>query len=113
MRYSKGEKVAESQVSTPLQPQQLKITYFESGYPATQNDLLIVYVHILDKEGTVCPTNHATVRLSVEGGEIIGPDTFQAQAGIASFLIQTHHAKELSIKAHTEQLDAQRTISLK
>lgn len=111
--YNKGKKVVESHVSTPLQPQQLKIEYFESGYPATQNDLLIVYVHILDKKGTICPINDSIVHLNVEGGEIIGPNSFQSKAGIASFLVRTHKAEALSIKAHTKRLSARRKINLK
>ena len=40
---------------------------------ATKNDLLIVYVRMLDKQGVLCPVNGIPVELSVQGGEIVGP----------------------------------------
>lgn len=98
--YHQGKKVAEYTVKTPGVPERLDITYFESGKPATKNDLLIVYVRMLDKQGVLCPVNGIPVELSVQGGEIVGPTSYPLEAGVASFLVRTGEISENQYKCY-------------
>ena len=45
--------MARHTVKTPGEVSALQISYFESGKPAAKNDLLIVYVSLVDKDGTL------------------------------------------------------------
>lgn len=108
--YCKGEKVTSCTVHTPGQSARLSIDYFESGRPATINDLLIVYVRLEDAIGTLCPVNGEEVSLQVEGGTIIGPATYKTEAGIASFLVQTANAPKLKLTASAGYLKAQKAL---
>ena len=51
--YKEGREVARHAVKTPGEVSALQISYFESGKPAAKNDLLIVYVSLVDKDGTL------------------------------------------------------------
>lgn len=112
--YQKGKKVAEYSVRSYGTPNKLHIEYFESGMPATTDDLLIVYVRLLDKKGTLCLLNGVEVKLEVEGGKVVGPNSFQTESGIASFLVSTGKDKKLSIHATAKDgMKADTTIKLK
>jgi beta-galactosidase len=97
-----GKVVARTHVSTPEKPSCLEITYFESGKPAATNDLLIVYVNLLDSKGTRCVKDSSKTTLTIQaGGKIISPKTIQAEAGIASFLVKTADTPKLTLTATT------------
>ena len=101
--YINGKKVVSQQRLTPEQPQKLRISYFESGQKAGRNDLLIVYVELLDKNGTLCVESSGLVNISVSNGsQVIGPKEINAEAGIASFLVQTGNVNKLEIEAKAE-----------
>ena len=108
-----GKKVAEYEIKTPGEPQQLEIGYFESGYPAAKNDLLIVYVSLKDKNGTLVPVNDIPVRLEVEGGRIRGPEWFATEAGIAAFLVETGEVKTLQLRASAEGMQGMKKLGLR
>lgn len=111
--YKEGREVARHAVKTPGEVSALQISYFESGKPAAKNDLLIVYVSLVDKDGTlVFGENRREVTLRVRGGVIKGPDHVTAEAGIASFLVQTGEADKLTLKAESEGLGTQKTWTL-
>lgn len=110
--YSKGKKVSESIVTTPGEPVRLHISYFESGRSASKDDLLIVHVSLLDKRGVLCPLNAIPVRLSLEGGEIVGPSAYQTESGIASFLVRTADASKLKFEATSGTMQKVRTLNL-
>lgn len=110
--YQNGKEVARHRVKTPAQPHHLDITYFESGRPAAVNDLLIVHVSLHDAAHTLCPINGTPVSLSVEGGEVAGPASYDTEAGIASFLVRTGTAKKLSLTASSGQLKATKNLKL-
>ena len=97
--YQNGKKVSEYVVRTPGEPAKLHIEYFESGVPASTDDLLIIYVCLLDKKGAPCLLNGTEVNLEVEGGEIAGPCSFKTESGVASFLVSTGKGKKLSLHA--------------
>lgn len=110
--YQQGEKVTEQLIRTPQTPQTLDITYFESGRRAAKRDLLIVHVRLTDVAGTLCPTNEVPVALSVKGGEIVGPTVYATEAGVASFLVQTHTSTQLKIEASAKEMKATKIIKL-
>ncbi len=101
--YIGGKQITSDKRLTPSVPVKLQIDYFESGCKAGKDDLLIVYVHVLDKNGTLCvENNQETIRLSVnKGNEVVGPATMKTEAGIASFLVRTGNVKSLSIEAES------------
>ena len=108
--YKEGREVARHAVKTPGEVSALQISYFESGKPAAKNDLLIVYVSLVDKDGTLAfGENRREVTLCVRGGVIKGPDHVTAEAGIASFLVQTGEADRLTLEAASQGLTAQKT----
>lgn len=111
--YRYGKKVAEYEVKTPGEPQQLEIDYFESGCPAANNDLIIVYVRLKDKQGTLVPVNNIPVRLEVEGGRVRGPELFHSEAGIAAFLVETGEGKYIQLRASGEGMQVSEKIGLR
>lgn len=113
--YKNGKAVAEHVVCTPGVAGKMDITYFESGVPASTDDLLIVYVRLLDENGVLSfGDNRTKVSLEViEGGAIMGPATIQAEAGIASFLVKTGMKTKLILKASGTGMATTKTIKLK
>lgn len=107
-----GKRVAHTAVRTPGTPSALQLTYFESGRPAAQRDLLIIYVTLTDANGTPCHDNGRTVTLTATGGTIEGPATTQTEDGIASFIVRTSDAKTLNLHAVSNGLEASRKIKL-
>lgn len=99
--YKDGKAVAEHVVRTPGAVEAMDITYFESGVSASCRDLLIVYVNLKDLQGTGCfGENNREVKLEVlQGGELRGPATIKAEAGVASFLVATTDSPMLVLKA--------------
>ena len=112
--YKDGKAVAEHVVRTPGAVEAMDITYFESGVPASCYDLLIVYVNLKDLHGTDCfGENNREVRLEVlQGGEVRGPATIKAEAGVASFLVATADSQTLVLKAVSGNLEASRKLKL-
>ena len=107
-----GRRVATATVVTPKAPTQLRLSYFESGVPASRNDIIIVYATLLDDRKTPCHTNNTNISLVVEGGTIMGPSTFKTQDGVASFIVQTNDNNMLKLTASGKNLK-QHTLTLK
>ena len=113
--YKDGKAVAEHVVRTPGAVEAMDITYFESGVSASCRDLLIVYVNLKDLQGTGCfGENNREVKLEVlQGGELRGPATIRAEAGVASFLVATTDSPMLVLKAVSGNLETMRKLKLK
>ena len=113
--YKDGKAVAEHVVRTPGAVEAMDITYFESGVSASFRDLLIVYVNLKDLQGTGCfGENNREVKLEVlQGGELRGPATIKAEAGVASFLVATTDSPMLVLKAVSGNLETMRKLKLK
>lgn len=113
--YKDGKVVAEHVVRTPGAVEAMDITYFESGVSASCRDLLIVYVNLKDLQGTGCfGENNREVKLEVlQGGELRGPATIKAEAGVASFLVATTDSPMLVLKAVSGNLETMRKLKLK
>lgn len=98
--YIKGRKKVSDKRITPQKASNLEISYFESGYKASKNDLLLVYIRILDDQGTLCTDNTDLVRLFVDQDHVIqGPQSTAAVAGIATFVVRTGCANSINMKA--------------
>lgn len=110
--YIRGRKVAESMIRTPEEPSVLEIGYFKSGRAAAKNDLLIVYVRLKDANGTLVPRNGIPVDLQVEGGKVMGPQRYDTEAGVASFVVATEMAGRLTVNAVGGGLQARKSIRL-
>jgi beta-galactosidase len=102
--YVGGHKVATETVRTPQTPEHLSIGYFEEGRPAAKRDLIIVYVRLEDKNGTLCPINGEKITLTVEGGKIMGPETVETEAGVASFLVRTGDDGKLRLNGYLKSV---------
>lgn len=102
-------------VRTPGSVEAMDITYFESGVPASADDLLIVYVHLKDRQGTDCfGENKRKVKLEVlQGGELRGPAEVKAEAGVASFLVATTDSPVLVMKAVSGNIETKSELKLK
>ena len=113
--YKDGKAVAEHVVRTPGAVEAMDISYFESGVSASCRDLLIVYVNLKDLQGTGCfGENNREVKLEVlQGGELRGPATIKAEAGVASFLVATTDSPMLVLKAVSGNLETMRKLKLK
>ena len=113
--YKDGKAVAGHVVRTPGAVEAMDITYFESGVSASCRDLLIVYVNLKDLQGTGCfGENNREVKLEVlQGGELRGPATIKAEAGVASFLVATTDSPMLVLKAVSGNLETMRKLKLK
>lgn len=113
--YKDGKAVAECMVRTPGSVEAMDITYFESGVPASADDLLIVYVHLKNRQGTDCfGENKREVKLEVlQGGELRGPAEVKAEAGVASFLVATTDSPVLVMKAVSGNIETKSELKLK
>ncbi|WP_290080893.1 hypothetical protein [Bacteroides acidifaciens] len=78
-----------------------------------KNDLLIVYISLVDKQGVLCPVNGIPVELSVQGGEIVGPASYQLEAGVASFLVRTDEASKVCINAAGNGLSIRKNLKIR
>ena len=109
-----GKAVCEQTVKTPANANSLSVSYFESGKPASVNDLLIVYVHIIDENGTLCVNDSSNITCTViEGASVVGSNSINAEAGIASFLVKTGKSKNLVLKVKSTFDEQEKTITLK
>lgn len=113
--YINQQKVTEQVVKTPNQPQNIRVEYFESGRPATLNDDLIIYAKILDSNGTLCSSFNGEIAITTsDKGQVVGPSTVKAEAGIASFIVKTGSKKgDLLVKCNGSSLKGEITIRLR
>ncbi|MDG5800761.1 glycoside hydrolase family 2 TIM barrel-domain containing protein [Marinilabiliaceae bacterium ANBcel2] len=112
--YIDGEVVSKHLVKTPGEPSELVLDYFESGKPASKNDLIIFYVKIKDINETLCVEDASKVNLIIkEGGKIMGPSVVNAEAGIASFIISTDESSHLVVEATSSFDKKQKSMPLK
>ena len=93
----------------------LQVRIIQTSACASCRDLLIVYVNLKDLQGTGCfGENNREVKLEVlQGGELRGPATIKAEAGVASFLVATTDSPMLVLKAVSGNLETMRKLKLK
>jgi beta-galactosidase len=106
--YIHGGNVIRYSVSTPGNPVAVRLSYDESGCPpkANVNDILFIYAHLEDENGTVVPVNGVKVDFKITGdAELINPDYTDSEAGIATALVRICEAPgEISVLAVCKNL---------
>ncbi len=89
--YINGKKIIEQVQQTPEVPAKIKLHVDYSGkeIEAGKNDVVFIYAEVMDHQGTVAPGFSDKIRFSVDGdGVIVGADTVNAEAGIATILLK-------------------------
>ena len=89
--FINGKEVAETIVKSPEKATKLKVWLDESGKKpqAGVNDVVFVYIAVVDNNGTVIPDFEGTIEVVVNGDiEIMNVGEVQAEAGIATALIR-------------------------
>lgn len=88
-----GKVVATHTVQTPEKASKINIEVPTQTIRISKNskDVLFVYAHIVDAENQICIKNNTLVKMLIKKGQakIIGPHEIQAEAGIATFVIET------------------------
>ena len=113
MGYINGKFVTMDVVETARTTTALSISYFESGKKLAKNDIAIIYVSLLDENGTLVVTdNDSEVSLEVKGCVVLSPAKVKAEAGIASFIVQTQQVKKIEMVAKTSGMISEKKYSL-
>ena len=89
--YLSGKPVVERIVRTPGAPAALKLVFDTAGRElcADGADSVFARALVLDQNGTVVPENNVKVTWSIDGpARLVGPTSDNAEAGIASILVQ-------------------------
>jgi beta-galactosidase len=105
--FKSGNRVVEHSVSTPKSAAQIAIELASNGKAFKANgDVIFVYARLLDKKGSLVTGSTDAVTLSVSGdAKIISPLTVNAEAGIATFILQSGaHKGKLKLTALTPAL---------
>jgi beta-galactosidase len=91
--FIKGKKIISKVVRTPVSPVKIELSYDLSSKEINPEfpDMVFVYAKITDANGTNIPTatNSITYTLMEGNGELVGNNTINAEAGIATVLLKT------------------------
>ena len=106
--YIKNVAVMEEIVTTAGKATCIKLTYDKSGKSLTADgaDVVFVYATVCDAKGNPVYGSDASIQFSVKGnGKIIGQNPIQAEAGIATILVQASSIPgEITVEAKAEGL---------
>jgi beta-galactosidase len=112
--YIGNKAVAVDKVTTPGKPAAIDLRWDRSGrdLKADGADKVFVYATITDSRGNPCYGSNARLDFSVTGnGQLIGAPSLQAEAGIATVLLQsTRQAGPITITVSGEGLKPQSMI---
>jgi len=89
--YIKGKKVAINTISTPGSAFKIHIQADLSGknLVAGKNDVIFIHAYVTDSNGTVIPDADNIIKFLIKGnGELIGKQSINAEAGIATILLK-------------------------
>ena len=113
--YRGGGKVAQHVLKTPGKPAKLRLSAPTHGRPLAADgaDALFVHAEVTDHAGEPVPGSSAAVRFRISGaGRLAGSSQTDAQAGIASTLVQASAVPgTISVTAESDGL-APATITL-
>ncbi len=104
--YIDGKPAREHSISTYSDPAGLTLFIDKNGISPTRNDVVFIYATVCDLNGNTNVNDNRQVTFTVEGAQLIGPSTVQAQAGIATAVIRTGISSEIiSITATAKGLE--------
>jgi beta-galactosidase len=88
--YLGGDPVTNHTVATPGPPARLELSVDDAAVDSTvsEPDVLCVHAQLCDATGVLCAQETLAVAFHVAGGEVIGPASLAAEAGIASFIVR-------------------------
>ncbi len=105
-----GKEVVSYQVATPGRASAIQLQIKDNGkkLSASGSDVVFVYAKIVDSKGNLCVNEKRPVHLQLSGNaKIVCPATINAEAGIATFLVQTGaHASAIHLTASADGLHA-------
>jgi len=106
--YIRNKAVMEDVVSTSGKANMIKLTYDKSNKKlrADGADVVFVYATICDSEGNTVTGADDSIQFTVTGsGKIIGQNPINAEAGIATILLQAGNTpKEIVVEAKSTML---------
>lgn len=100
--YRQGKTVATHLRHTPGAPTALALWADESTVPLRGDgaDVVFLRAELRDAQGHAVPSNGALIRFTVSApGELVGPDTAPAEAGIASILLRAKRPGAITVSA--------------
>lgn len=102
--YIDGVEVARDKVVTAGPAIGYCLAIDTMGVPVGQRDLLFLRAHLHDANGRPTPTDRATIRFAPpQGWEIVGSDTADSEAGVASVLVRSPNRGENSTELDATQ----------
>ncbi len=114
--YINGRKAAEHVINTPEEPDHLEIQIDESGRPlkAGCNDVVFVYIRLLDKNNTTVLQTGGELSISLSGdSKIINTQAITFEAGIATAVIQLGNTPgDINIKANYQNYSMEKTATI-
>jgi len=88
--YIDGVEVARHRVDTPGAATGYCVAIDDGGVPMGSRDLVFARAHLRDAAGRPTPTHTARFRFSApEGWEVVGSDSADSEAGVASVLVRS------------------------
>ncbi|MBV8251438.1 MAG: DUF4982 domain-containing protein [Chitinophaga sp.] len=94
-----GKPVTDYSISTPGKPAKIQLEAGINGKPfQAGGDMIFVYAHITDEKGQLLWDTHQPVNISITGdARLLSPATVDAEAGIATFIVQSGESKNAII----------------
>lgn len=112
-----GKQVASHKARTPSKAQSLRLSVDLGGIEpkAGMKDVLFIHASVVDDNGTIIPDATNSVEFILKGpAQLIGKNPIEAEAGIASILIETRgEAGVAEIEAKSASLSAITKIQIK
>ncbi len=106
--FKDNKLVKEDIVTTAGKATRLKLSYDRSGKSLKANgtDVVFVYATVCDAKGNPVSDSGVSIRFTIkEGGTLVGQNPINAEAGIATILLQaSDNAKKISIEAQADSL---------
>lgn len=105
--FINGQEAARLEVHTPEKPERIELAVNFQGIDAFEpNDIIIVYAKLLDRNGTIVPTNNVNVQFLAKSDniELIGENPAEVKAGIASILLKRKLPGIFKIEAFSDGL---------
>lgn len=105
--YIGGKEVVRQTRKSEPKAAKLSLVAADQGIPLEADgvDFVFVYACVQDETGALCVADERKVRFSIDGGELIGRNPVNAQAGIAPVIVRKNKgATQLKITADAQNI---------